>query len=103
MQNACMHAAKFFIEHESSDMQHTCILDACDAAAKVCSRYQANLENAKYLAPLLPRPTLVLQGGRTKQPIFNETKPPILQAGQNHRFQKCDKTADFKVEQNRQF
>ena len=51
-------------------------------------------------------------GGRTKQPILNETKPPILKMRQNRRFWKWDKTADFenetkppisKMRQNRRF
>ena len=51
-------------------------------------------------------------GGRTKEPILNETKSPILQTGQKRRFWKWDKTADFenetkppisKMRQNRRF
>ena len=37
-------------------------------------------------------------GGRTKQPILNETKPPISKMRQNRRFRKRDKTADFENE-----
>ena len=52
------------------------------------------------------------EGGRTKEPILNETKSPILQTGQNRLFQKWDKPADFeneterpisKMRQNRRF
>ena len=35
---------------------------------------------------------------RTKEPILNATKSPILQTGQNRRFRKWDKTADFENE-----
>ena len=51
-------------------------------------------------------------GGRTKEPILNETKSPILETGQNRRFRKWDKTADSenetkppisKMKQNRRF
>ena len=37
-------------------------------------------------------------GGRTKQPILSETKAPILETGQNSRFWKRDKIADFENE-----
>ena len=37
-------------------------------------------------------------GGRTKEPILNETKSPILETGQNSRFRKWDKIADFENE-----
>ena len=37
-------------------------------------------------------------GGRTKEPILNETKSPILEMGQNRRFWKWDKTADSENE-----
>ena len=40
-------------------------------------------------------PKIEITGGRTKQPILNETKAPILETGQNRRFWKRDKTADF--------
>ena len=39
----------------------------------------------------------------TKRPILIETKPPVSETGQNCRFRKLDKTADFKVELNRRF
>ena len=51
-------------------------------------------------------------GGRTKEPILNETKSPILETEQNRRFQKGDKSADFgnetkppisEMRQNRRF
>ena len=38
------------------------------------------------------------EGGRTKGPILNETKSPILETGQNRRFRKWDKTADSENE-----
>ena len=38
------------------------------------------------------------KGGRTKEPILNETKSPILETGQNRRFRKWDKTADSENE-----
>ena len=44
-----------------------------------------------------------VQRGRTKQPILNETKPPISETGQNRQFEKWDKTANFKMRQNRRF
>ena len=42
----------------------------------------------------------MIQGGevRTKPPILNETKQPILKTRQNSRFWKRDKTADFENE-----
>ena len=54
----------------------------------------------------------VAKGGRTKEPILNETKSPILETGQNRRFRKWDKTTDSenetkppipKMRQNRRF
>ena len=39
-----------------------------------------------------------ITGGRTKQPILIETKPPILKVRQNRRFWKWDKSADFENE-----
>ena len=32
--------------------------------------------------------TVIVNGGRTKEPILNETKSPILETGQNRRFRK---------------
>ena len=54
----------------------------------------------------------MISGGRTKEPILNETKSPILETGQNRRFRKCDKIVDSenetkpsisKMRQNRRF
>ena len=42
-------------------------------------------------------------GDRTKRPNLSETKSQILETGQNRRFRKWDKIADFKVGQNRRF
>ena len=47
--------------------------------------------------------TTIPFGGRTKQPILNETKPPISKTRQNRRFRKWDKTADFKVGKTRRY
>ena len=44
-----------------------------------------------------------IRGSRTKQPIVNETQPPILETELKHRFRKRDKTSEFKRGQKRQF
>ena len=47
---------------------------------------------------------MAISRGQDKTADFgNGTKPPILETGQNRRFRKRDKTADFKVGQNRRF